>query len=342
MVKALLICGSRKTLSQLVSLIDKYRDVLREMGESDEAQRAIMESCMSVMGHDLGFAAIVLDVIIRRGVLKPVALAAKICGDEIMDKLAVDNCIFSLTEIAVDRSLDIAQALVAKKKMLIGKGISMEADESIISRPKDYSGAVTHVMSMGGGPSTPGEKETPPGEAGDEAEIAGAKRSREEEEDVEDGDDEDARSSRRRKFDENKDRDASAIIADENITGPAAELTMIETTLATALKDCRTIYSKILITLILRLSRRQKELSATAAASEEDNLGGILDPWCMTALSLIRTSLRSFHVAQDILDHSGDGENKVCDVDSVLFEISDVELTPQLKSVWETFSGCTL
>ena len=39
LTKAILISGGRKTLSQLMSLIDKYRDVLRELGESNEAQK---------------------------------------------------------------------------------------------------------------------------------------------------------------------------------------------------------------------------------------------------------------------------------------------------------------
>lgn len=154
-MKAILIVGSRKTLSQLVSLIEKYRDPLREMGESDGAQKAMMDACISVMGHDMGFAAIVLDVVIRRGVIKPATLATYVCGEDVIAQLATENHVYTFAEVAVDRSLDVANALVATRKALVGKGLLMEGDESTDARPKDYSGAVTHVMSMGGGGGPP-------------------------------------------------------------------------------------------------------------------------------------------------------------------------------------------
>ena len=43
-MKAIMISGGRKTLSQMVSQIEKYRDVLREMGESEEAQKVCLLS----------------------------------------------------------------------------------------------------------------------------------------------------------------------------------------------------------------------------------------------------------------------------------------------------------
>lgn len=120
---------------------------------------------------------------------------------------------------------------------------------------------------------------------------------------------------------------------------PSGQLAVVDTALASALKDCRAIYSKVLATLMVRLSRRQRELSAASSGADDEDVGAMLDPWCMSALSLIRTVLRSFHSAQESLAVAGDNEHKVCDADSVQFEISDVEMTPQLRAVWSQFSG---
>lgn len=293
------------------------------------------------MGHDLGFTVLLLDIIIRRGVLKPAVLSNFVCTDDAMTKLAVENHIYSLAEIATERSLDVAQALIAKRKALVGKGVSMESDAE--AGPKDYSGAVTHVMSMGGGPTTPNEKKPPSGDKGeDETDVTGDKRPRDEdEEEAEDGDEDSRR--RRRKFDE-EDQDTTAPASGEGdlVTAPAAELVLIDSTLAIALKDCRAIYSKLVTTLLVRLSRRYKELGGSASTTDENGDAALLlDAWSMSAISLVRTVLRAFHSAQDMLYLNGDIEHKVCDVESVRFEISDLELTPQLKAVWKAFSAAS-
>jgi hypothetical protein len=343
LTKAIMISGGRKTLSQMVSLIEKYRDVLREMGESGEAQKVILDGCIAVMGHDMGFAVNMLDTTIRRGVLRPIFLANYVCDETVLAKLATETHLYDLAEVAVARSLDVAQALLAKRNALLGMGLSMDADAE--AGPKDYSGAVTHVMSMGGGPSTPGEKEKPadaatPGEGEGEEAITGGKRTREEDEEDGDGDDDADRSRRRRKFaeEEAETAPADAVAVAEGAPGPASELVLIDSALASALRDCRAIYSKVVVTLLLNLSRRHRELSSGAAASDDDDVSLLLDPWSMAGISLLRTVLRAFHGAQDTLAYNGDTESKVCDVDSVKFEVSDVELSVQLKTVWEAFA----
>ena len=350
LVKAILISGSRKTFSQLITLIEKYRDVLRELGDGEEAQKVILESILSITGHDMGFSVILLDVIIRRGILKPICLAEYISEEETLSKLATDIYLHSLVDITVARSLDISQALISRRKMLVGKGLSMESDAD--TSTKDYSGAVTHVMAMGGGSSgeqsgkVVEEESNISNNDGNNTDIAGGKRSREDDEDDPDVDeaDEDSSRRRRRKFDEDdkvpeNGKEDSSDSAKRIISQAAAELAVVDATLTAALRDCRIIYSKLVTALIKGLSDRQKKLSIDVDDVEGDgNITALLDPWCMVALSLLRIVFRGFHSAQDVLLLHGDSEHKVCDVASVESNISDIEITPQLRAIWKDFS----
>lgn len=330
-MKAILLSGGRKALSQLVSLIDKYRDVLREMGEADASQSAILEACLETIGHDMGVACIIIDVLIRRGVLKSIVLANYVFSKTNFDRLNSDIHIYTLAEISIDRSLDIVQAAVGKRRTLIGKGIAMESD-SASSEPsiKDFSGSVTHIMSMGGGQDKTENTDT-------NEENAGEKRSH----DDDDGnEDESERSSRRRKLDndeEEQDAGADNAVAAE-ADAANTELASINEALNLAVQDCRIIYGKAISTLLQEISKKQADLLESAGSSEDGDSLAMLDPWVMSAFSLLRRILRPYHYAQFSMTQNGD-DVQLLDDSTVQHNIEGFPLSSQLSLLWKAFSN---
>jgi hypothetical protein len=331
----------------MINLIDRFRESIIDLSDSASAQLVIIHACIEVTGHDMGFLCILVDILVRRGVLKSASLSSYVCSKEVLSDLSQNIHIFTLGEISIDRSLDVLHALISRRNLLVGKGLKMDSEGTgVDSSAKDYSGAVTHILSMG--------KVANEGEA-ENVEVGG-KRSREDtasgddepNEDSENIDEDENRERGRRRINEAGDQVATDKAADgvtdpaETAEQPDSELVSIEEALADNFSDCRKIYSTFAVSLMEGLSQRYKDLgiseTAASSAEDEDTLAALLDPWFMTAFSLLRKVLRNYHAAQNNFSQTENADSRVCDPSSVEFEISSVALPPQIASLWSKFS----
>jgi hypothetical protein len=296
--------------------------------------QAILSACLEVAGHDSGFTNVLIDAFLRRGLLSSSAAASHVCSPAALGKLATDVHVFSTAEIAVDRSVEAALSLIAKRKQLIGSGVSMEDDAALSAGPKDMTGAVTHVMAMGQADSAAAATSASSGDKRklDDEDNGGdgaAERDGEEEEE------EDERGARRRRLNEEDDAggpSAVAVTRSEAARDASASLLVkVNESLLLALDDCRSTYGKLVSSLLVGIHSREKELKELPS---EDEAAALLDPWTMSAVSLLRLILRSYHSAQDAIISGGNDDYKVCDVDVVQFEIRGLTLSPQMSAVW--------
>jgi hypothetical protein len=329
LVKILLVLGSSKTLSQLSSLFDKFCRGIRELSADEGGEHAILSAVVEIVSHDLGFAEIVFDMLIRMRILSPVTVIEYLMSPAMTSELATNVHVFGLAELCVYLSLDVLLKLAAKKKEILSRDI-MDT-EGPTSAAKDLSGAVTHIMSMGGGggDAPKSSSEAPDETAGDDEEQRASDADRDDEND--DDHEGSGRNIRRRL---NNGEKVEVVAEDLRAKNTEAELNTVNQALAIAVAECEKIYSIVVVTLMNGIVKRFAELQASGEGDV-----AVLDAWYLSAVSLLRRVLYHFHFTQaKVASESIDQDISIVVINQVATKVDCTALPLQVSAIWAYFS----
>lgn len=325
LVKVLLILGASKTLSQLSSSFEKFGRGIRELSAEEGGQQAVLSAVVETVGHDLGFAEIVFNMLIRLRILSPVTVAEYVMSPAMISQLATNVHIYGLAELCINLSLDVVSKLVAQRKVILSRDI-MDT-EGPVAAAKDLSGAVTHIMAMGnGGGDAPKSSEE---NAGDDQEER-----RSDAEEDQDNDDENEGSGRNIRRRLNNGEKSEVVSAEAQPKSSEAELNTVNQALAIAVGECEKIYALVAVTLMTGLSKRFAELQSSG---ETD--AATLDAWYLGAVSLFRRALHLFHSTNAKLAFDSAASSiSIADAGAVASKVDFRALPPQVQAVWNHFS----
>lgn len=327
LVKVILVMGASKTLSQLSSLFDKFCRGIRELSADEGGQQAVLSAVAEIIGHDLGFAEIVFDMLVRMRILSPVTVIEYAMSPAVISQLATKVHVFGLAELCINLTLDVVLKLVAQKKEILSRDI-MDT-EGPAAATKDLSGAVTHIMSMGGGDAAKSASEAPEETAGDDEERRGSDVEREDEND--DDHEGSGRNIRRRL---NNGEKAEVVAEDSRTKNTEVELNTVNQALAIAVSECEKTYAIVVITLMNGIIKRFAELQSAGEGE-----AAVLDAWYLSAVSLLRRALYQFHFTQGKIASESFGKDiSFIDIDQVATKVEGTALPPQVSAIWAYFS----
>ena len=307
------------TISALASLADRYALSLRTLalgeqtgGDATESADALVSTLSDSVGHEPGYLNLVLDILLRRGIVEPAAVARWATSRNALQDLtgARDSHWWHAhVEILVDRTLDIVRAATAHRRDLGG---GMKIDEELFKpHPRDMSGQFSMVY-----PSKQDANAT--GDGHDE------RRRREDEEE----EDEDEGGARRRRRGRDADEDMAT---DGTVTGGGDDeeeeeeedpVTIATKAVLSALQNARAVYTTVVGRLLVGLLHREQQL-LLEADGDQDRLAAT-DEWSTAAQSLLLRVLRSFHGAEAGYVHSDD-DISVSAMTAVLSPANEVE-----------------
>ena len=251
---------------------------------------------MSALSYDQGVRWLVLDLLLRRSILRPSILVEWIVSENYFDALSRDVWIWSLVELPVQRALDITRAALAKWKSCQKVGGPME----VVARyaAQDMSGARTQIIGGANAAKDTVAKSTNDGAVGG---MMSPKVNTSDQPDNEMDVDVQDEDSRRDGDSERATRASSAgddvlagadasVVADMEET---SEEDMFSAVLASSAAECRNVFKIVIGQLLVELSKRYLQLGQHATSDEID-----IDPWLSHALSLLRRLLRAFYGTQ--------------------------------------------
>ena len=288
------------TISALASLADRYALSLRTLalgeqtgGDSNEGADALVSTLSDSVGHEPGYLNLVLDILLRRGILEPAAVARWATARNALQDLtgARDSHWWHAhVEILVDRTLDIVRAATAHRRDLGG---GMKIDEELFKpHPRDMSGQFSMVY-----PSKQDANAT-----GDDHDDR-----RRGEDDEEDEDDEGGARRRRRGRDTDEDMATDGTGArggDDEEEEEEDPVTIATKAVLSALQNARAVYTTVVGRLLVGLLQREQQL-LLEADGDQDRLAAT-DEWSVATQSLLLRVLRSFHGAEAGYVHSDD------------------------------------
>jgi hypothetical protein len=277
----LLISG--QVLSVLSSLSEKYSSPLRSYGESITSQAAMIRVLAHAYHLNGSVFSIVLDILVRRGILQPAAIAIwlttyqnplslPIAG---LRGLGSDIYVYSIVTGICERAMDFVKASIAARLV---HGEDMVMDESL-----DVHAAYIATSNLSVASTIPTTIAS-----STHASASSSMAAVEEEDEDEVDDDGDGRRSRHPII--ALDEQVQVMEDEEADLDPKAQASEI---VVSALMNSRSTYKTLVTSLLDELIpiERANASSTTAAAS--------LKPWPMTALSLLRHVLLIFHQAEE-------------------------------------------
>lgn len=319
LLKTILHIGG-PTISIIITLCDKYMNLIRGYLGTEEDQQAMMSDLVETYSGDFGLLHVVLDILLRRGIIEPPTAAAWVMSPNILQDIHLNMWTYSIVEIISDRSIDIVKAAVARRRqfnldMVMDASVDVEEELRVISEQRAVATAAADAFSdafestavMGNASSS---------EGGEETRIIGSSLVDEEIEDRDMDEDDNAGKHRRGHRFGDKDYeqqmgvsvvpafdDDAVVVAsgtdyrsaardgaaggneEEEEDSPLAIAT--EATLL-ALNNSRKTYRIIVGTLLTSLQAHQNELSVEST----------LDAWSVAVSSLAKRVLRAFHGAE--------------------------------------------
>lgn len=254
----LLASAHVKAISPLASLLDRYAELLRSLADDNDLQRTLLLTCVASLSHDYGSLWTVLDLLLRRAILKPSVVADWASSAANLEVLAENIWLWALVELPALRAVDGCKAALARHSAaLLAKSISlaekveedvliiggsMEVDEDADAREVNVDGdgnSRRHRDSRGGGEDNVGE-------------------------------------TRMEGVDDNNEGETTAVVD-------------------AALAECTTTYKLLSVRLLLQLQNSHTNRSSDLEDAENDS---ILDPSVLVGTSLLRNILRIFHNAE--------------------------------------------
>lgn len=271
----LLISG--QVLSVLSSFAEKYSNPLRLYGESSASQEAMIRALAYAFHLNGGVFSIILDILIRRGIIQPAAVAlwltsrhnpisSPISG---LRGLGSDIYVYGIVTNICQRAIDFVKASVSARlqygdDMVFDEtlDISAASNVSVVSTIPTTIASSTHVSASS-------------------SNIVDEDRS-----DDDDDIDDDGDGRRNRHITE----DVQVMEEEDEDVDPKSQASEI---VISALTNSRSTYKTLISSLLDDLIPIERN---------QDSSADRLKPWSMTALSLLRYILRSFHEAEDELN----------------------------------------
>jgi hypothetical protein len=156
-----ILCIGGSMISTITGLADRYSGPLRSLalalvneeetdGVLQSNPNALMITLVQCLGHELGYLNIVLDILLRRGIITPTAAAEYACSSSVMSTILTNYWHHMNIEVTVDRTLDIVRAATANRREL---GLDMIMDETadlstLISQPKEIVSVSTSIEAV--------------------------------------------------------------------------------------------------------------------------------------------------------------------------------------------------
>eukprot|EP01035_Chromulina_nebulosa_P021748 gene21748-28143_t len=124
--KVILIVGGR-VISTITNLFEKYSTLLRGYSQSIASQKALVEAFYELHGNDGGIYHIILDILIRRGILQiypvvdwlinhsnvPASTDYDVSAVVVnLDNIHINSWTYQIIETLIDRSIDFVKASV--------------------------------------------------------------------------------------------------------------------------------------------------------------------------------------------------------------------------------------
>jgi len=103
----------RTTLSNLTSLMERYSEAIRSFCAGDDGQRAVCECVWEAWGGDQATLNIILDAMLRRGLLEVGALGSFLSSSTLLSGISTHPHLFLHITVTAERGLDIVRASVA-------------------------------------------------------------------------------------------------------------------------------------------------------------------------------------------------------------------------------------
>eukprot|EP01041_Mallomonas_annulata_P011069 gene11069-23133_t len=277
LLQAVLVISAKvKAISSLSAQLDRYGELLRSLAQSPENQMCLLRSCVSSLSHDYGTLWLLLDILLRRAILRPSVVASWACSADHFINLGSNIWIWTLIELPVLRSLDVCKASLKRRrdeanKVLTANGTSGNADDR---------------LGVGAGGDGDGDGGQEPMQV-----IGGTGDTAEEDPEMDIADD-----------DSRRVRDSTCV--DDPSTVPETraveeieEVIDTEAVVLAAAQECRDVYGIVMRELLQGLSSRYQELIAEGRMDDVE-----LDSCLVAGLSAMRRSLRAFHGAQQALN----------------------------------------
>jgi hypothetical protein len=300
------------TLSSLEALIDRYIDPIRMHADTDAAQSALLGYVLEISGHDSGMLNIILDLLLRRGVVSVTSVAEWITSSSYFATICSDTWAYSHVETLVDRTIDIVRASVQHRKQMVG-GASL----SKLALP-DFDGLINFSDSSSDVADARSERRAGPDDVeDDDGPIIGRAANR--------GDDDDDDDRGRRRGDDSAIGSISTMTEDkiterDTMDEDEDPVSLANDALRLSIQNTRKVYADVVGKLLSALGQYPNIFSEMSSDSSDSEYSG----WEVAAVSLLQRALRSFHGLQELYSKTGDNL-LLCDTASVETSIAEIE-----------------